>query len=281
MNNGDKKVMSFRIRKDNAKTLLWWVIAFLVVLPLACAVAAHGQEERDFVVLTSSVLTGVGGVEEESAVELTGELGFWSQYVGETGGVYHDRPVLQTELIAAFRSGLYVGAWASRTDGPYRETWGDEVDVFVGFEPNDNLDVGVMYILAPKDELSDWGSAYLKLSTPPLLEKGWSLVGFLKADYYWPLESLTEAEGAYNFRIGGQFSQEWERWSSAQRLEVLYDTGTFGSEEGYLWTAVAEVARQLGRLQVGFGVKYSRGINLEEDDWRAGGEVAFGTFIRF
>lgn len=276
-------------RRNRRRSLVWgFILAFLTMLLAAAFLAqrAEGQElNTDELLLTSAFVTGANMVpsymtEEEPMWSLDGELGFWNQYLGSNGGIYHDQPVAQLELILVSPSGFYAGVWASRTEGSYRQTWGDEADVFVGYEPNDNLDVGLLYILAPTTEESDWGMAYLMLTTPPLSQGAWSLSAYAGVDYLWPLKELTDMEKGYNFRVGAEFSQEGQRWSAKQVAEVIYDTGAFGAGEGYLWMAGLEVARSVGGASVGIGMKYSRGINLPAWDDRIG-EYAFGSFVRF
>ncbi len=277
-------------RRGRRRSLAWGFILALMTMGIGAffgARCARGQGlNYEQFALSSAIFTGADvapsyvAEEEEPAWSLNAELGFWNQYLSSNGGVYHDRPVAQLELILVSTSGFYVGAWASRTEGPYRETWGDEADGFIGYEPNDFFDVGLLYILSPRTEESDWGMAYVKLTTPPLTQGSWSLSAHLGVDYLWPFKTHSDMEKGYNFRVGGELSQEGERWSAKQVAEVIYDTGAFGAGEGYLWVASVEVARTAGASTIGVGAKYSRGINLPEWDDRLG-EFALGTFIRF
>lgn len=262
---GKKEIEEFEEeRRRRRRSLAWGFIFALVTIILAgffWTSCAHGQAN------------------DQPAVSIEGELGFWSQYLGNNGGIFHDAPVLQGNITAEFRGGLYVDLWASRAEGPWLSTYGDEGNLVVGYSPNDRLDLGVAYVLLSELSPTDAGWAYVQLTSRPIEQRGWSLSVFTKIDYYWPLETANDVEG-YNFHLGATLTQGWGKWSSSQGAEVLYDTGAWGAGEGLVWIASVEVAREVGKTSVGLGAKYARGITVPEWDDRTG-EFVFGTFIRF
>jgi len=275
-------------RRNRRRSLVWgFILAFLTMLLAAALLAqrAEGQElNTDELLLTSALVTGANvapsymAEEEEPLMTFSGGLEAWSQYFGGNGAIYHDRPVLQGNVTFSFRGGCYVDFWGSRTNGSWRATWGDEVDFTVGCG-NNFVDAGISYLLLSYESPSDVGWAYVNFTTPAYTEGGWSVAGFLKVDYFVPFETAQDYEG-YNFHLGGRLSQEGDRWSSSQELEVLYDTGAWAAGDGFVWIASAEVARTVGASTVGIGAKYARGINLPEWDDRTG-EFVVGTFVRF
>ncbi|MCR4274974.1 MAG: hypothetical protein NUW02_02920 [Candidatus Campbellbacteria bacterium] len=252
-------------RKARSRSFLVGFILAVVTILLAVifgSCAAHSQE-----------------IEQESAVTFSGGIELWSKYLGSTGGVFHDKPVLQGNMTLLFRSGCYGDLWWSRARGRWLNSYGDEVDITVGCAPNDFIDFGVAYLLVSHLSPSDVGWVYVDLFTSSYKERGWSIKGYLKIDYYWPLQGIEPLAG-WNTHLGAEVGKTFGKWSSTSSLEVLHDTGAFGAGEGLVWRASTEIAREVGSLSVGVGVNYSRGINLPDWDDRTG-EIATGLFTRF
>lgn len=221
-----------------------------------------------------------GACGQEPSITVSGGVEWWSQYLGSTGGIFHDAPVMQGELTLTSSNGLYTGVWASYADeGSWLSTYGGEGNLFAGYSPNDHLDLGVAYVLLSELSPTDAGWAYVQLTSRPIEEGSWSLSIFTKVDYYWPLKTADDVEG-YNFHLGATLTQGWGKWSSSQGAEVLYDTGAWGAGEGLVWIVSAEVAYEIGKASLGLGVKYARGITVPEWDDRTG-EFVLGTFLRF
>ena len=289
VNQNPKPALVANVEKKTAKYLLWVILGVIILGFLTCVGKANAQEvDVDQLALTTNLMAGTVVMpvavlqEDEPIVTFSGGIEAWSRYFGSSGAIYHDKPVLQGNVTFSFRGGCYVDIWGSRTNGSWRATWGDEVDFTVGCG-NDFVDAGISYLMVSYESPSDVGWAYVNFTTPTYTEGRWSIAGFLKIDYYKPFETVEDYEEdyeGYNFHLGGRLSQEGDKWSTSQELEVLYDTGAWGAGEGLVWIASAEVARKAGTSTVGVGIKYSRGINLPEWDDRTG-EVAFGTFIRF
>ncbi len=275
-------------RRGRRQALAWGLILALITMGIGFFFGAHcarGQElDYEELILTSAFVTGTQIVpsymteQEEPFVTFSGSVELWSQYEQLTGGIAHDKPVLQGNITIGIKD-FYIDVWGSRAEGAWMSSYGDEVDISFGYAPNDNVDIGVSYIVAADDAGPDLGWMYAQITTRTFTEGAWSLSAFLRGDYYWPLKHDGLPSG-YNFHFGATLSREWELWSAESGAVVLYDTGAFGAGEGLVWRGHVEVARTVGASTVGIGVKYSRGINLPEWDDRTG-EYAFGTFVRF
>ncbi|MFH0830779.1 MAG: hypothetical protein V1895_01840 [Parcubacteria group bacterium] len=164
-----------------------------------------------------------------------------SQYLGGNGAVFHDKPVLQSNLTISGSSGFYVDLWWSTglDDSNFDSNFGDEADVtlaWAGELARIGVDLGVTYItISPIDNLpqDDLVDSFIKMS------KGFS-VGQNSLSPYAKLEKyLSQSDalfgGGTHLRTGMTHSWQFNKaWNLGQDFYALRDFGAFGNDPGWL-----------------------------------------------
>lgn len=163
----------------------------------------------------------------------------WSEYVGSNGGVFHDKPVLQTNLTAAHKSGFYFDIWTSvgLESARLNDNFGEEVDLTAGWAGTKfglQWDIGAAYIFAydlgQTDDDILWSYAEVKKELS--LSDNHTISPFLHLDYY----AGTKFQFVKPWIEGGLY-HIWklnETVSFDSRFGLLYDTAIFGFDSGFV-----------------------------------------------
>jgi hypothetical protein len=123
-------------------------------------------------------------VNDQPKVRFSGKTIVLSKYVAKIGLVPNEHAVVQTDVTAAFKNGMYFNLWtAARPDG--KADFGDEVDLTVGWSGK-GLDFGVTYVdLTPKLGLGGDGDilqSYAVWSHPFKVARQ-DLIGYVEMDH--------------------------------------------------------------------------------------------------
>jgi hypothetical protein len=172
---------------------------------------------------------------------------FWSKYIFSNGFVAHDAPVSQTNFRLTLEGGLYVNLWGSvaLADRDADPNYGDEVDYTVGYVTNFGekdgitLDVSLSYydladvFVMPQGDVVQFAAEISK----PFEFNAWgtenTLSPYLRGELVFGLDG--ENQGALYAHLGVRHRiQLWENFSFNQRLTMVYDSGDFGFESGFV-----------------------------------------------
>lgn len=183
-----------------------------------------------------------------------------SRYVGSSGLLAHEKPVLQTDLYLLLPKGFYADLWHSvGLDGTSMSSdFGDEIDYTFGWTGGDvkglGVDVGVTYLdlVDLFDGRRDLLYPYLEVNRKfPLFEKSF-FIPYVRVERYFPLASESFDGGTY---LQAGMRHLWDPISLltiSQRVGVLYDDGAFGLGAGFV-----------GQYNLNLGVNVAKGITLD------------------
>lgn len=176
-----------------------------------------------------------------------------SQYLAGNGAIFHDRPVIQSDLLVSFSSGIYADIWHSSS--LEFDNWNrgsdDEIDYMVGWAhafPKFNVDAGVLYMnfVDLNYDTGDVVLPYLELSKTPKRKQSWS--PYVRFQPGFPIKGSLPKKGYY--LAGGLSSIQQQRKSGPeirQKLSAIYDSGTFGWEENTIGEYKFELSYKFGK----------------------------------
>lgn len=166
-----------------------------------------------------------------------------SQYVVDNGVAVHDEPVGQLDLWFSLPHGLWADLWAS-TDFNADENGAREVDYGAGWA-NDWLGVGVFYFdfagLFSQEEFGDVVRAHVQVSRALKLGGNHSVVPLARFEYLYATEDSDENSAVFG-HVG--LGHHWQvgRVGFDQRARLLYDSGIFAGDDGFVGSYSAAVA---------------------------------------
>lgn len=184
-----------------------------------------------------------------------------SQYLGANGAIFEDHPVIQTELSVS-HGNCWASVWLSTAGDGWKVRDGDEIDYNASckWQLNDTATFSLLvayYDLAMPGGASDltltvendrW---YTKLSTYDVY------------DLPFP--------GGEIVRVGRKFRfEEVCGWTPSVAVEIAYDFGSFGFEEGAFGKISVATSRAVNAANLSIGVDFSDGITVNDRH----GEVA-------
>lgn len=193
-------------------------------------------------------------------------------YLGSNGAIFYDGPVLQTEAVISWVSGVFTGVWVS-TAGNTALDFDKEMDVFVGYGGEVrgiSYMASMMYLVMQGIDMVQVAG---EVSQGPL---------FFKVEGYAPTQSGGLKRGIMAFgglrtssEIGSRTRLLMEGW-------VQSDTGTFGYDsallaQGYHGFDVAVSNKTALRL----GARWSAPITRVDDGrrtevrWEVGASRSF------
>lgn len=193
--------------------------------------------------------------EEENKLNLSLSTKIWSEYLFTNGAIFHDEPVVQTDLFVELPHGFYFDLWWSvGLDGTDASSdFGDEIDYTVGWAGNFgklDVDLGIAYF--DLFELFDAGGdgdvlqPYIELGKTLKLGEKHKLT--LNTAFQWqqPLKNSMSSGG---YLIGG-VSDLWQispTVSINSEVSVLYDTGAYNYDNGLVGFVNFETSWQITR----------------------------------
>jgi hypothetical protein len=192
-----------------------------------------------------------------SAAETTNESSWsyevsthvWSQYhaasdFGGSGAIYHDKPVIQTDLSATWSGPLDIsfGIWhsAGLDDSGLSSDFGDELDYYLNFEKEIggiSLSLYVAYFdtvdlfRTPGDVVS----ITPKIGVPVEIGEH-KVTPFVQWNTYVPTGQGALAGNL--FQLGVEHGFSVRSYDISHTMAVAYDDGAFGLENGYIFNYI-------------------------------------------
>ncbi|GEM_PF-4549160 len=177
-----------------------------------------------------------------------------SQYIAGNGAVFHDKPVIQSDLLVSFQNGAYADIWHSSSlkfDNPNLGP-DDEIDLMLGWTKSFRLvtlDVGALYMNFAdlKTSRGDGILPYLEISKTPQGKK--SISPYVRFQPAFPVSGEYPQKGYY--AAAGLYVSQQTKKSGPEmkhKLSVIYDSGTFGYEKNTIGEYRFELAYQIGKL---------------------------------
>jgi len=164
-----------------------------------------------------------------------------TKYVGNSGMLYHDKPVIQTDMLLTLPKGFYVDVLSSfGLDGTGMSSdLGDEGDLGLGWRGNVkglDLDVGAYYLdfVDIFKARGDVISPYVEVSKTFDISKSHSLTPYLRTEVIFPAKGTIPGNGVWLF---GGVRHKWQvsqAFAASQRLGLVYDDGAYDAESGLL-----------------------------------------------
>lgn len=199
------------------------------------------------------MLAGNAVAEQKDKLNLSLSTKVWSKYLYTNSAIFHDEPVIQTDLLIGLPKGFYLDLWWSvGLDGTDMSSdFGDEVDYTIGWAGSVgkfDIDLGIAYF--DLFELLDTGGdgdvlqPYIKLSKTLKLKKKHKLTPYAAFQWQQPLKSSMSNGG---YLIGGvsDLFQISPRVSVSSEVGMLYDTGAYNYDNGLVGFANFEASWQL------------------------------------
>ncbi len=176
-----------------------------------------------------------------------------SQYIAGNGAVFHDKPVLQSDLLISWKSGIYADLWHSSSleFDNWNKGSDDELDYIVGWSKSFGsltVDTGALYMnfVDLNESRGDGIFPYLEISRTPQPKK--SISPYLKVQPAFPVKGGLPKKGCY-FAAGLNMTQQQKKSGpeTRQKISVIYDTGAFGYEENTIGEYKFEMSYSFGK----------------------------------
>ena len=192
----------------------------------------------------TSPVEALEGSSSSSGLSFELSVFYWNKYLDNTGGIVNlDRPVVQTDLILSFDSGLYLELWNSTglNGGGLSSDYGDELDLFVGWTEEVellgvNLDLGVAYFdILPVGTLTDTDviQPFIAVSKNFDVAEGQTLSPFIRTEFIFGGANTNQGETYFHF--GLEHAVEFtDALSLGHKIEVQYDPGIYDFDAGWI-----------------------------------------------
>lgn len=181
---------------------------------------------------------------QESKVPISLSIDWRSSYVSSiTGLVFHDKPVVQTDLFVTLPKGLYADVWWSvgTDDSDLSSNAADEIDYTVGWSGEVFsglcLDLSVSYFDVVGLFDSEYDATQVAIGISKDFKFGDSihtLAPFIRLEPQFPLNSELE-EGFYLY---GGVNHRWQVHPQAaisSKISLVYDSGAYlAANEGVI-----------------------------------------------
>jgi len=181
-----------------------------------------------FAIMIFGVMVSPTTADDEISVSFSSKL--WSRYLGADGAIYHDEPVLQSDIFISLPKGFYFDIWHSvgLDDTDLSSNFGDEGPNFtLGWGGSWNqfgVDLGIAYIDGlPTFKMKQGDSLlpYVELNRKFDITDSHSLTPFAKLELLFPLE-----DGENLGDIFGGLKHNWQlsdKFAVNQKAYLLYD----------------------------------------------------------
>lgn len=192
------------------------------------------------------------------------------------GGVIYDKGTIQSELAFNLRNGCYAGLWSSMPFTGFDKNFGTEIDLFLGWNgplsklgvggklSDITLDIGVAYYDEPHlatlgaDDVVNTHIRLTKAFKPLSVYVAWDSYVTMPGSFY---------TGGHLITVGASKSACFfkDKLSASTSLDVVYDTGGFGLDDGFLLKGNGELGYKLTRhLTATASVTYYVPLNLHD-----------------
>ena len=169
----------------------------------------------------------------------------YSKYVGDTGVVFYDRPVVQSEINVSLSKGFYVNLWYSMSlaHAGLDTNDGNEFDPTLGWSGDVagfTLDTGITYFdIRPVGSFGrgDVWQPYLEFSKELVPAKAHIISPYIKTEYGIPAKgNAREDKGLH---VHGGLRHKWQAADSlgiSQQAEIAFDDGAFGYTRAWVYS---------------------------------------------
>jgi hypothetical protein len=174
-----------------------------------------------------------------------------SQYVGTTGVVYYDRPVLQSDIFVLLPRGFYFDIWWSTGfDDNFSGNFDDELNWTLGWSrqlpAHLTLDLGIVYydtyeLFDSPGPVGDTLQPYLQISRGFNIGHAHSFIPFVRLEYQSPLKKGMSSGLYTQIGVGHTWSIT-NMLSLGHELRLLHDSGAFGFESALIGSYKAGVS---------------------------------------
>jgi hypothetical protein len=173
-----------------------------------------------------------------------------NQYVGDTGVVNYNRPVLQNDLtITHVSSGVYLDIWQSisLSRSGVSSNYGNELEYFIGWSGEIfgiGADAGIGYFdlitlfNMPKGDVIQ---PYIELNKKAELGGHHTLIPYVRVEYGIPAKgNAKEFKGLYVYNGLKHGWQITEYISVNQKAVIIFDDGAYGADRA--WVGAYEIS---------------------------------------
>ena len=162
-------------------------------------------------------------------ISVTFSSKMWSKSLGPDGVIYHNEPVLQSDIFISLPKGFYFDIWhsAGLDDTDLSSNFGDELDFTLGWSGSwkeFGVDVGVIYIDGlPTFNMKQGDSLmpYVELNKEFDFADEHLFTPFVRLELLFPLNDENNVGDIF-----GGFKHSWQlsdRFSIGQKAYLLYD----------------------------------------------------------
>lgn len=189
--------------------------------------------------------------EDKLTVNLSTKV--WSEYLFTNGAIFHDKPVVQTDLFVGLPKGFYADLWWSAgLDGTDASSdFGDEIDYTLGWAGSLgklDVDLGITYIdlfeLFDSGEDGDVLQPYIELGQTLKLGEKHEFTLYTVFQWHQPLKD-SMSNGGYLISGAKDLWQISPKVSVSSEVSVLYDSGAYNYDDGLVGFANFEMSWQI------------------------------------
>lgn len=190
------------------------------------------------IILIACLEVKIASAQENVSITLSSKI--WTKYLGTNGFVYHEEPVIQTDLFISLPKGFYVDIWHSvgLDDNNLSSNYGNELDYTLGWSGEIKgflFDTGISYFDIYKtfeNSGEDIIQPYVVLSKEiPVSNSVFS--PYLKAELPFSAKN-SNSKGIYLYAGINHLLELTEKLSVNHEMYFLHDNGAFGLNSGII-----------------------------------------------
>lgn len=202
---------------------------------------------------------------EKAASVVTFSTKYYNKYIGDTGVLFYDRPVIQNELNVSLPRGFYANIWYSTSlaHSGLNTNDGNEFDPTLGWcgdVAGVTLDTGITYFdirAVGTFGRGDVWQPYVELSKELELNKAYAITPYAKTEYGIPAQgNSTEHKGLH---VHSGFRNKWQvadKLGLSQQADFVFDDGAYGYSRAWVYShALALSYAMTDRLSIELGGK--------------------------
>ncbi len=171
---------------------------------------------------------------------------YYSKYVGDTGVVFYDRPVIQSEINVTLPKGLYANLWYSTSlaNAGMNTNDGNEFDPTVGWcgdVAGITLDTGLTYFnIRPVGTFGrgDVWQPYIEFSKEFALNNApHAITPYAKAEYGIPVQDNSREDKGLH--VHGGLRHAWHiaaAFGLKQQADFVFDDSAFGYSRAWVYS---------------------------------------------
>jgi hypothetical protein len=223
---------------------------------------------------------------EKTPPTITFSSKYYSTYVGDTGVVFYDRPVVQNEINVSLPKGFYANLWYSTSlaRAGLNTNDGNEFDPTIGWSgevAGGTLDTGISYFdIRPVGTFGrgDVWQPYIELSKECALDKAHTVAPYIKTEYGVPVQGNSREDKGLH--VHGGLRHAWQMTAAfglKQQADFVFDDGAFAYSRLWVYSHALAVSYTLSdwlSLELG-GRVYVPLIQSEERNTQMVGNAGF------